>query len=43
MKTDLIAPTTAVPRVLGFPNHYSFIFTAGGSSNNEDQDQNASI
>ncbi len=43
MKTDLITPTTAVPRVLGFPNHYSFIFTAGGSSHNEDQDQNASI
>jgi len=43
IKTDVITPTTAVPRVLGIPYPYSFIFTAGGSSNNEDPDQNASI
>ena len=43
MKKDVITPTTAVPRSVGIPNPYSFIFTGGGSSNNEDQSQNASI
>ena len=43
METDVITPPTAVPRSVGIPNHYPFIFTAGGSSNNEDQDENASI
>jgi hypothetical protein len=36
MKTDVITPPATVPRSFGIPNPYSFIFTAGGSSNNED-------
>jgi len=36
METGVITPPTAVPHSLGIPNPYSFIFTAGGSSKNED-------
>ena len=37
VETDVITPPTAVPRSVGIPNPYFFIFTAGGSSKNEDQ------
>jgi len=37
METDAITPPTAIPRSVGIPNPYFFIFTAGGSSKNADQ------